>query len=182
MEAENNSNKNNYIVWAIIVLVIIALGVYLYNRNTTTDATTPPPDVTPSGQVSTTPPPAMANPVQVISPNGGEVWVRGQQYNIKWNTTGVASTTAVYLDLIKTSVIISDPYAVTPEVLGGYELFHQSVFPKGLPKEGTVSYKVPDTMKPGTYQLLVWAGKDCAITKPGKECLFDLSNGLITVK
>jgi hypothetical protein len=119
--------------------------------------------------------------VRILSPNGGEVWQRNKQYLVKWDTNLSSSATArVYL--LKTNSIISNPYA-NPNVTGT-EMFVQAIFPKGSAPEGTYTYKVPQSLIAGKYQVLILAGQECSFSfpKPAKVCDYDVSDGLITIK
>lgn len=126
-------------------------------------------------------PSSQSAPVRVISPNGGETWLRGKQYNVKWNTT-LASGAKVFIILVKTATIIRDPYTVAPDKFISFEMFPQSLFPQGLPKEGTFTYSVPNSLPAGSYQLLVWSGEVCSIAVKKPKCVFDLSDSIFTIK
>ena len=168
--------------WVIIVLVVIILlaGAYfLWGKNQsaspgTEQSQTSTPTPTPTRSAS-------AVRVRVLSPNGGETWVRGKQYNVKWDTAGLAPNSPIYVDLIPTATVIANPY-VNSKKITGQEMFNTAIFPDANPPEGSYSYTVPQSIKVGTYQILIFAGKDCNTPEPGERCKYDLSDGLITIK
>lgn len=198
---EREKNAALYLTLGIIILIIA--GIWLYS---TRDRSTEP-RTNGGGQGVSTTSPATSTPntsgtggsggatgsgggtgaagsvsIQVLKPNGGEIWERGKQYPVRWNTTGIAANAPLFANVIKTSTIISDPYKARPTGVAGQELFVQALFPQGLPKEGEFTYVVPQTLTPGTYQLLIWSGQNCSVTNTAQKCTFDLSNGLITVR
>ncbi|OGF69250.1 hypothetical protein A3H65_03545 [Candidatus Giovannonibacteria bacterium RIFCSPLOWO2_02_FULL_45_14] len=164
-----------------MVIVVLVVAYFLWGQNQSaspgteqSQTTNPTPTPTSSGS-------AGAVRVRVLAPNGGETWLRGKQYNVRWDTAGLAPDSMVYVDLILTASVITNPY-VNSKRITGQEMFNAAIFPDATPPEGTYSYKVPQTIKPGTYQVLIFAGKDCNTPEPGERCKYDLSDGLITVK
>ncbi|MEK7576559.1 MAG: hypothetical protein AAB482_02580 [Patescibacteria group bacterium] len=117
--------------------------------------------------------------LQLRSPNGGEVWVRGKQYNVRW-TSELPDKTRIIAVIFKSSRVISNPYTSASTVTG-FEMFSPTLFPEST-NEGSFVYRVPDSLAPGQYQILLWAGDNCNPNDKTKHCDFDLSNGLLTVK
>ena len=66
--------KKNFVY--IFIIVIILAGAGIWYASTRGDKNPPPP------------PPPVKDSVTVISPNGGEIWSKGQKVQISWNTTG----------------------------------------------------------------------------------------------
>lgn len=126
------------------------------------------------------PPAAAKKPVRLIYPNGGQVWYRGKQYNIQWRSD-LPGTIGVRAVLFKPTTLVTDPYAVRPRSIGGYEMFSRSTFTTGG-NEGSFSYRVPDGLPPGKYQVLLWAGDNCSEARPEKRCQFDLSDSFFTIR
>ncbi len=118
--------------------------------------------------------------VQVISPNGGEIWERRQDYNVRWDFKDLPLNTQMSGVLIRTNSVITNPYAKNPGRLSSREMFYPAMFPQGYPKDGSYTYRVPDTLAPGTYQVLIFAGENCASAT--SKCQYDLSNKLFTIK
>ncbi|OGF83005.1 hypothetical protein A3B18_02275 [Candidatus Giovannonibacteria bacterium RIFCSPLOWO2_01_FULL_46_13] len=174
------------IVSVVVVIVLAALYFFwapikdLTGLSNLGEQNTPETPQTPSATPPAGTPQASTKKIRVISPNGGEVWQRGKQYNVRWDTT-LATNIDTYVDLIPATTIITNPYSATSRITGT-EMFHSSIFPQdNTPGEGSFSYRVPDAIKPGTYQVLVLMGKDCnALTGP--RCDFDLSDKLLTIK
>src|SRR3990172_10305596 len=89
--------------WTIIVLVVIVVLVvayFLWGQNQSaspgteqSQTTNPTPTPTSSGS-------AGAVRVRVLAPNGGETWLRGKQYNVRWDTAGLAPPSIVYVGFI----------------------------------------------------------------------------------
>lgn len=119
--------------------------------------------------------------IRVLSPNGGEIWTRNKQYLVKWDTNLTPSEKA-HVYLLKTSKVLNDPFANTN--ITGTEMFVQAMFPSGYPQEGTYTYKVPQSLSPGKYQVLIMGGTNCrySFPKPARPCSYDMSDGLITIR
>lgn len=124
--------------------------------------------------------PSKKGPMQLVFPNGGEVWQRGSHYNVRWNTD-LAKTVSIVAVLFPTEVVINDPYATHPGTISGVEMFTKSIMSRGA-NDGSYSYRVPDTLPAGTYQVLLWGGDKCSPSNFTKKCSYDISDGLITVK
>lgn len=187
-------SKNKNIIIGIIIVLVLGFGIYYFSSKNSDRVSITPSGEDLDGYVQDTNAgyfdasgaeinsgSGSSGKIKIISPNGNETWVRGKQYNVKWETS-LESTIPVNVVLIKTNSIINDPYAVRPTRITGYEIFVPSNYPQGLPTEGSYTYKVPDTIPTGSYQLLVWVGKDCSVTLPKQRCDFDLSSQLFTIK
>src|SRR3989344_4969115 len=123
---------------------------------------------------TTKPPAAPAKKIRVISPNGGEVWQIGKQYIVRWETNALPETSDIFVNIIPAKSIITDPYL---SKVSGQQMFNLSTFPSN---EGPYAYTVPQSVKPGTYQVLIFGGKNCNTPAPGTRCEFDLSDRLFT--
>ena len=183
--------RRNIIPIVIVVLLIVGSAAVIRKMSPAeplSDTAQDTPQDAPKNPATGGSSPSTSNPstgtryVSIITPNGGETWLRNKQYNIKWDTKGVAADERVDVVLIKTSKAISSPYTSPSALNGAFAIFEQATFPTGLPKEGSVNYYVPDSLVPGTYQMLIWAGRNCSTTNLVAKCIFDLSNGLITIK
>ena len=119
-------------------------------------------------------------PMKLVSPNGGEVWERAKQYNVRWNTDLAVSVPIVAV-LFPAKKAIVDPYAVSPGAIAGVEMFTHATLSHGF-NDGSYSYRVPDTIAPGTYQVILWGGTRCGPAYATKPCQYDLSDGLLTIK
>ncbi len=117
--------------------------------------------------------------VRLLSPNGGDMWQRGQQYQVKW--TIVVDSKDVQVILIPSISVIVNPFTVAPSHIVGQEMFNSSVFPTKT-AEGSYVYKVPQTTKAGTYQVLIWAGYKCNTNQVKIGCAYDVSDELFTIK
>jgi len=149
-------------------------------------ASNPPPAQQPPAQApksaKSSPPPPIAKALRVVSPNGGDVWQRGKQYQVRWESS-LTNSTKITLLLTKTSKMIMDPYSLDARTLSQqFEMFARSVFPDGLSNEGSYNYVVPPTIPTGTYQLLIFAGDKCSVILTQSKCEFDLSDSLFTIK
>jgi hypothetical protein len=133
-----------------------------------------------SSSTTKKPPVVKKGPMQVVFPNGGEVWERGKQYNVRWNTD-LSSSISIVAVLFPTDAVVSDPYATNPGTIAGVEMFTKPLINKKF-NDGSYSYRVPDTLAPGPYQVLIWGGERCSPTNTTKKCPFDLSDGLITIQ
>lgn len=118
--------------------------------------------------------------VRLIAPNGGEVWKRKNQYNVRWTTTlaGSVKMTAV---LFRPKQLVADPYATAPGAIAGVEMFRPATFPS-KENEGSYTYVVPETLPAGKYQVVLWAGDNCSPTNKQKRCDYDLSDGFFTIQ
>lgn len=131
---------------------------------------------------SSPPPPPIVRALRVVSPNGGDVWQRGKQYQVRWESSLISSTKITLL-LTKTPKMITDPYSLDARTSSQqFEMFARSVFPDGLSNEGSYNYVVPPTIPTGTYQLLIFAGDKCSVLLTQSKCEFDLSDSLFTIK
>lgn len=127
-------------------------------------------------------PPPVVKALRVVSPNGGDVWQRGKQYQVRWESS-LTSSTKITLLLTKTPKMITDPYSLDARTSSQqFEMFARSVFPDGLSNEGSYNYIVPPTIPTGTYQLLIFAGDKCSVILTQSKCEFDLSDSLFTIK
>ena len=117
--------------------------------------------------------------LRLISPNGGEVWVRSKQYNVRW-TSEFSEKTKITAVIFKTSRVVTNPY-ISASIVTGFEMFSPAVFPAAT-NEGSFVYRVPDSLAAGQYQILLWAGDNCSPTDRSRHCDFDLSNSLFTIK
>src|SRR3990167_9808611 len=107
--------------WTIIVLVVIVVLVvayFLWGQNQSaspgteqSQTTNPTPTPTSSGS-------AGAVRVRVLAPNGGETWLRGKQYNVRWDTAGLAPAPMVYRGLILFPSGITNPYFKSKKITG----------------------------------------------------------------
>mgnify|MGYP001559778536 CR=1 FL=1 len=122
-----------------------------------------------------------AQPQQVllITPNGGEIWQRGIQYQVKW--TIAIDSKDVQVILIPSTSVIVNPFTVAVSRTVGQEMFNSTIFPT-LSAEGSYTYKVPQTVKTGTYQVLIWAGYKCNTNQVKTGCAYDLSDKLFTIR
>ena len=179
-----NENKTGLTIGVIVLILLVIAGLfYLKAVNKGSKGEVTPPATPEATSPTPTPAPTTSGQrIQVLSPNSATTWLRGKNYSVRWNTTGIGADQSVYVNIIKTSKLMTDPYAADPEEFSGYELFTPAIFPQGLPQEGTASYTVPQTVTPGTYQILIWSGTTCSVTKPAQRCVFDMSDGLITIK
>src|SRR3989338_59731 len=123
---------------------------------------------------------ARPSKVRVISPNGGEVWERRQDYNVRWDFKDLPLNTPMSAVLIRTNSVITNPYAKNGRGISSREMFYPAMFPQGYPKDGSYTYRVPDTLTPGSYQVAIYAGENC--TALASKCEYDLSNKLFTIK
>ncbi|MEK7643074.1 MAG: hypothetical protein AAB372_01330 [Patescibacteria group bacterium] len=186
-----NKNKKTGAILAIVVLIFVVFFGFYYKKSNLpapSEQVNDQQNESPVLEESTTTSPVVTQPIvtkpkpiRVISPNGGETWEKRKQYLVKWDTTLPKETKAMSV-LIKTSSVISDPYLLSPTKFKSYEMFLPSQFPNGLPGEGSITYVVPETIPPGTYQMLVWAGSNCTFSRPIKRCEFDMSDKLFTIK
>lgn len=118
--------------------------------------------------------------IRLVSPNGGQTLERNKQYNVRW-VTDLSGSVNVNAVIFKSSQIISDPYATKPGVIAGVEMFPPTIFPVDK-NEGSYTYRVPESLAPGKYQILLWAGDNCSSVNKQKRCEYDLSDGFITIK
>ena len=191
--------NKNLIILALVVVVALVGGYYLLKSSKTAveeTAQTPTTNVEnneASGTIENDTPAStptvgtggsssvvVAKKIRVLSPNGGGTWLRNKPYVVRWDTTLPVST-RVYVDLIPTNTVITSPY-VNAKRIAGQEMFHSSIFPQGLPNEGSFQYTVPSDVKTGTYQVLILAGKDCNSPEAGERCDYDFSDGVFTIK
>ena len=141
-----------------------------------------PPAPASKGTQSPSPSPPVIKMLRVISPNGGDVWQRGKQYQVRWESS-LTNSTKVTLLLTKTPKMITDPYSLDARTSSQqFEMFARSVFPDGLSNNGSYNYIVPPTIPTGTYQLLIFAGDKCSVILTQSKCEFDLSDSLFTIK
>lgn len=169
----------------IAIVIIIGLSFYYTSKNIQTPGISPGDVIEteyPDANSSAASNPTSSRYIRIISPNSSTTWIRNQQYNISWDTKGVTADEDINVVLISTSTIISNPYTSPLALSGSFSIFDQAAFPQGLPKGGSINYYVPDSIAPGKYQMLIWAGENCSATNTYSRCLFDLSNGLITIK
>lgn len=117
--------------------------------------------------------------VRLLMPNGGETWQRGQQYQVKW--TIAIDSRDVQVIIFPSTSVITNPFAVSPARIVGQEMFNSNVFPTKS-AEGSYTYKVPQNLTPGTYQVLIWAGDKCSTNQIKTGCAYDLSDRLFTVR
>ncbi len=117
--------------------------------------------------------------LRLISPNGGEVWERSKQYNVRW-TSEFSEKTRITAVIFKTSRVVTNPYT-SAGIVTGFEMFSPAVFPAAT-NEGSFVYRVSDSLATGKYQILLWAGENCSPTDRLRRCDFDLSNNLFTIK
>lgn len=197
----------NGISWGKIIFVIAVIaaliGIYvLWNRTPdvtspeskdgkgmdtgdSASSTPPSPQPSPVSHGTVTPPPPPPAPkvaLRVVSPNGGETWLRGKQYVVRWESS-LPDATKVTLLLSKSAKRVTDPYSLDARTTSQqFEMFARSVFPDGLSNEGSYTYVVPQSLVPGTYQLLILAGDKCSLVLTQAKCAFDLSDGLFTIK
>lgn len=122
------------------------------------------------------PPDIASKKIRIISPNGGEIWQRGKQYLVKWDTTSIPPGADIFVNLMRTNSAITDPGKSSAT---GREMFNSSVFPSGLPPEGAYTYTVPQSVSAGTYQVVILIGKNC---NTGGFCIFDVSDKLFTIR
>lgn len=122
---------------------------------------------------------AQPQKVRLLAPNGGETWQRGQQYQVKW--TIAIDSRDVQVIIFPSSSVIANPFAVSPSRIVGQEMFNSNVFPTKS-AEGSYTYKVPQNLTPGTYQVLIWAGEKCSTNQVKTGCAYDLSDRLFTVR
>ncbi|MBI2609580.1 hypothetical protein HYW53_00185 [Candidatus Giovannonibacteria bacterium] len=126
--------------------------------------------------------PKSGGDVTLFSPNGGEVWQRGKQYNLSWSSKLPANAN-FYAILIPTAKIIPNAISFAQSSMaGGQEIFPSSIFIKGIQNRGSYSYRVSESLKAGKYQVLILGGVSCRLEKPQMGCAFDSSDGLFTIK
>lgn len=88
------------------------------------------------GDVIIDPTPEEPASVTVVSPNGGESWEIGEQYDISWSFTGEISSVVIELmDIVATG----DPYVITPS---------------GTPCDGSYLWVVPSDVDVGSAYLI----------------------------
>lgn len=193
-----NGERNSFVYVAIGLIALVLLGIFIARRDTdpvlpadintngtqatsTSGIATSTQGVNPAGTSGPSATGVATQKLRVISPNGGEVWQHGKEYQVRWDTTGIGPDEAVYVNIVKTGTAMKDPY-ISAVNKPGSELFVPAIYPKGLPKEGVFTYKVPTSLPAGTYQILLFSGTNCSVTNTTKKCIFDVSDGLITVK
>ena len=72
--------------------------------------------------------------LEVVYPNGGEVWVRGEDYAIRWESEGVTDNVRIWLGRAGGGIVVLDEEA---------------------PNTGTFNYVVPEDFPLGNYRLAV---------------------------
>ncbi len=191
MEEEKGGKGWMYIL--VVIILVIVIWLFIAYRSSSS-LVNPSPSGTSTPQAATTdqlaPHDSAVNATQIstgalvriLSPNGGEKWQRGKQYALTWDVKGMDASVPLYMDLIKTTSVFTDPYVVSSQEIGGYAPFSQSIYPQGLPAAGALTFTVPSSMAPGTYQVLLWAGSNCSVRETSKKCAYDVSDGLISIQ
>ncbi|OGF69248.1 hypothetical protein A3H65_03555 [Candidatus Giovannonibacteria bacterium RIFCSPLOWO2_02_FULL_45_14] len=181
------SKKSLGIITVIVILLVVGLiwawraGTFNLSSNDGKDAQNGEEE---SNSKNPSPAPAPASgssgaatkKIRVISPNGSEVWQRGKQYLVKWDTATIPPDADIFVNLMRTNSVITDPYKSNAT---GREMFNSSAFPSGLPPEGIYTYTVPQSLSPGSYQVVILVGKNC---NTGGFCIFDVGDNLFTIK
>src|SRR3989344_3108532 len=138
------SKKSLGIITVIVILLVVGLiwawraGTFNLSSNDGKDAQNGEEE---SNSKNPSPAPAPASgssgaatkKIRVISPNGSEVWQRGKQYLVKWDTATIPPDADIFVNLMRTNSVITDPYKSNAT---GREMFNSSAFPSGLPPEG----------------------------------------------
>jgi hypothetical protein len=121
--------------------------------------------------------------IKIISPDGGEVWKRGGQYEIKWSSD-LSATAPIHIVFGKYPELVKDPYEqFNPETANRqFEYFTDSIYPKPIANTGFYIYKVPADISLSNYQVLIWSGK-CGVwnKETEKDCVYDLSDNFFSV-
>ena len=104
--------------------------------------------------------------IEVITPNGDEVWERGKQYNVSWSST-LPGDIEIHAVLVPASGV-------------GQAMFHPSVFPEGA-IDGSYTFNVPADISTGKYRVMILGGADCKVEST-ENCYLDISDKSFIIK
>ncbi len=99
--------------------------------------------------------------VQVISPNGGEVFTTGQQITVKWSSCSIPATTGMYIDIVSTN-------PASP-VFGGKELGYSTT------NDGSETMTLPAILSGSDFKVKVYPVNQQTLT------VVDDSNNFFTI-
>lgn len=160
-----NKNEKGFVKIFIVVAVIVAISIAGYF-------------------VIVKKPKQDSQAITVLSPNGGEKLIRGQEYLIKW-TSGLQSSAPINISFVKNSFVAKDIYKEfnSKTVNHQYEVFTDSISSKPISNSGNYVYKIPNDMSVGdNWQIMIWSGQSCDIRNQEKKCFFDFSDDFFSIR
>lgn len=160
-----SKNKKGFVKISIVVVVIIAIGIAGYF-------------VTVKKQKQD------SRVITILSPNGGEKFIRGQEYLIKWKS-GLQSSAPINISFVKNSFVAKDIYKEfnSQTVNYQYEVFTDSISSKPISNTGNYLYKIPSDMSAGdNWQIMIWSGQSCDVRNQDKKCSFDFSDNFFSIR
>lgn len=101
--------------------------------------------------------------VSIISPVGGEQWLRGQTYDIQWDAHDVDKVEVTYRQWIS---LPPDASTISRPITGQWEFLP--------PTPGLYSWTIPADVEPGTYTIVVEGYKDGSLVSRAESSFFDI--------
>ena len=122
--------------------------------------------------------------IAILSPNGGEKLIKGQEYLIKWKTN-LPKSAPIHISFRQNSSLSKDVYKEfnLKTANSQYEEFNDSIYPNLVSNIGNYVYKIPNDISSGNnWQVMIWSGQSCSVWNQEKKCNFDLSDNFFSIQ
>jgi hypothetical protein len=105
----------------------------------------------------------------VLSPNGGETWVKGMTKTIKWSTSSVSEKATIIINKLNDCVSTANT--------GCAAWYSTEVLRQGVPNTGSYSWYIPTTLTDGRYTLKIEIVDSSGVIQDESDSYFKITKG-----